>query len=165
LNFQAPVYFFSAAVYVAASVTEFNMTDWIFDDPNNTTSFAVYWAGDTGTLTISALGSTNLQTAGCTAASGGSVVVESEKSYTLTGIIAGSEVRAYVGTDPDTSVEVDGIESSGTSFQFSHSEGGNAGYIIIHSVGYEAMTIYLTYPSVDTILPITQRLDRTYKNL
>ena len=151
------------AIFVDSSVTEFDMTNWIFDDPNNTTSYALYWEGAAGTLTINALGTTNLVTAGCTSA-GGTVTVVAAKSYTLTGLIAGTEVRAYVGIDPDTSVEIDGIESSGTSFQFGHEEGGNAGYINIIKEEYEPITIWLTYPSVDTSIPIQQDIDRTYIN-
>ena len=73
------------AVYVAASVTQFDMDNWQFDDPNNTTDYAVYWAGTSGTLTIYAINGTNLVTAGCTAASGGTVsVVAGSRTITLT---------------------------------------------------------------------------------
>lgn len=63
------------AVYVAAGVTEFDMDNWTFDDPNNTTDYALYWAGAAGTLTVNALNGTNLVTAGCEAAVGGTVSV------------------------------------------------------------------------------------------
>jgi len=63
------------AVYVAASVTEFDMDNWYFDDPNNTDHWAVYWLGDTGTLTINAVNGTNLVSAGCRAELGGTVLV------------------------------------------------------------------------------------------
>lgn len=72
------------AVFVDASVTSFTMDNWQFDDPNNTTSYALYWAGTSGTLTISTSGGTNLVTAGCTAASGGTVSVISGVDLTLT---------------------------------------------------------------------------------
>jgi len=65
------------AVYVASGVTEFDMNNWTFDDPNNTTNYALYWAGSTGTLTVNALNGTNLASAGCEAAAGGSVSVVS----------------------------------------------------------------------------------------
>lgn len=63
------------AVYVAASVTTFDMDNWVFDDPNNTSNVAVHWLGTSGTLTINALNGTNLVTAGCTAETGGTVEV------------------------------------------------------------------------------------------
>jgi len=63
------------AVYVAAGVTTFDMDNWIFDDPNNTSNVAVHWLGTSGTLTINALNGTNLVTAGCTAETGGTVEV------------------------------------------------------------------------------------------
>jgi len=71
------------AVFVDASVTEFDMDNWVFDDPDNTTSYALYWAGTSGTLTINALNGTNLGTAGCVAASGGAVVVINAVSLTI----------------------------------------------------------------------------------
>ena len=151
------------AIYVDASVTEFDMTDWYFDDPNNTIDYALYWAGGAGTLTINALGSTNLVDAGCTSA-GGTVEVIGLKSLNLTGLIAGTEVRCYTGIDPDTSVEIGGIESSGTSYNLSHQSGGVAGYIIFHKENYESITLYLDYPSTDGEIPIQQRFDRNYEN-
>lgn len=83
---------------------------------------------------------------------------------TVTGLKAGSEVRAYVGTDPATSVEIDGAETSGTSFTFSHSSGGEAGYIQIHHVDYESITLPYTYEANDVSIPIQQRRDRQYAN-
>jgi len=71
------------AVYVAASVTEFDMDNWQFDDPNNTTSYAIYWASGSGTLTINALNGTNLVSAGCTSA-GGTVTVVNAVTLQLT---------------------------------------------------------------------------------
>lgn len=85
-------------------------------------------------------------------------------TLTLTGLQAGSEVRAYVGTDPATATEIDGVESSGTSFTFSHEEGGNDGYIVVHALGYESMVIDLTYSSSDQSIPVSQRTDRWYSN-
>ena len=93
------------AVYVAASVTEFDMDNWQFDDPNNTTSYAVYWAGTGGTLTINALNGTNLVTAGCTSA-GGTVTVVNSVTLTVTvkradtkALISNAEVAIYKASD------------------------------------------------------------------
>lgn len=85
-------------------------------------------------------------------------------SLTLTGLVAGSEVRAYLGTDPSTNQEIAGIESSGTSFSFNHSYGGQNGYIIIFAVGYQPIKLDLTYSSENQSIPIQQVIDRVYKN-
>jgi hypothetical protein len=77
---------------------------------------------------------------------------------------SGSEVRAYVGTDPATSTEIAGVESSGTSFNFSQSVGGQAGYIVIHALGFNSIYLPITYSGADQTIPIQQVLDRTYAN-
>jgi hypothetical protein len=87
-------------------------------------------------------------------------------ALTLTGLIAGSEVRAFQGTDPSTAVEIGGIESSGTSFvlDYAAAVGGTSGYIVVFALGYQAITIPLTYPSSDSSIPIQQVIDRVYAN-
>lgn len=83
----------------------------------------------------------------------------------LTGLIVGSEVRAYVGTDPATSVEIDGVETTvGTTFSFSQSEAGNNGYIVIFKTDYEDVFLPITYSASNQSIPVQQRFDRTYKN-
>lgn len=90
------------AIYVAAAVTEFDMDNWVFSDPNNTTDYALYWAGTSGTLTVNALNGTNLVTAGCTAASGGTVTVQNANTLT---IIVRSEATGVLLTDARVHVE------------------------------------------------------------
>jgi len=87
-------------------------------------------------------------------------------ALTLTGLVAGSEVRAYQGTDPSTAVLLGGVETSGTSFVLDYEEavGGTAGYIVVFALGYQAITIPLTYPSLDSSIPIQQVIDRVYDN-
>jgi hypothetical protein len=85
-------------------------------------------------------------------------------TFTVNGLISGSEVRAYVGTNPATATEIGGTESSGTSFAFTHSQGGQAGYIIVHKEDYEAVYVPLTYASADESLLVQQRFDRNYGN-
>lgn len=81
------------------------------------------------------------------------------------GLQPGSEVRAYVGTDPSTAVEIGGIESvSGTTWSFSHSSAGQTGYIHIVNLGYEDVWIPRTYASSDSTLLIQQVVDRNYSN-
>jgi hypothetical protein len=84
--------------------------------------------------------------------------------FTMTDLKAGSEVRAYVGTDPLTCTEIAGIESSGTSFTFDHNVGGQAGYIRIISLGYIDIYLPITYQSANQSIPIQQQLDRQYSN-
>lgn len=85
-------------------------------------------------------------------------------SVTLTGLIAGSEIRAYLGTDPATATDIDGVETSGTSFTFTQSVAGQDGYIVIFALGYLEQIIHLTYSDLDVTIPITQQTDRQYNN-
>lgn len=82
-------------------------------------------------------------------------------TWTLTGLKEGSEVRAYLGTDPATSVEVAGIENSGTSFAFTHSVTGD-GYIQIIAMGWNPLQLPVTFTAVDKEIPIQQVIDRNY---
>lgn len=98
------------------------------------------------------------------AAQGSNLYPLSTNTLELTGLQTGSEVRFYTGTDPATAVEIGGVESSGTTFSFSHSSGGVSGYYIIHALNYVPYRQLLTYPSVDVSYPIQQVLDRSYSN-
>lgn len=80
------------AIHVPAAVTSFTMDNWVFDDPNNTTNFALYWAGTGGTLTISSTNGTNLALAGTTSA-GGTIAISQDVSVNITDVIIGSAVR------------------------------------------------------------------------
>ncbi len=111
-----------------------------------------------GLVTINASGTTN-----CTTYTG-NTTINNTKELTFTDLIAGTEVRAYTGVDPDTSVEIGGTESSSTEYLLSHEAGGIAGYVIFHKEDYESITLYLTYPSTDGEIPIQQRYDRNYEN-
>lgn len=119
----------------------------------------------TGTCTINPSGASNINQANVIATGGGTIVVNTPQvNVTLTGLKAGSEVRAYVGTDPNTSTSVGGTETSGTSFTFSHAQAGNDGYIVVHALGYNSIYLPYTYTAVDANIPIQQVLDRTYAN-
>jgi hypothetical protein len=83
---------------------------------------------------------------------------------TITNLVSGSEVRAYVGTDPNTSVEIDGIESSATSFEFTHTNTGQTGYIVVFALGYSPLLIDITYSGSSVSIPVQQLLDRQYNN-
>ena len=85
-------------------------------------------------------------------------------TLTLTGLVAGTEVHAYLGTDPSTATELASTESSTTSFAFSHSAGGSAGYITLIKPGQKFLNIPLTYSSADVSFPVFQTADRDYSN-
>lgn len=86
-------------------------------------------------------------------------------TLTFTGLVAGSEVRCYTGSDPATAVEIGGTESSGTSFSFTHSAGGTPGFIRIFALGYQPVNYDpYTYSSSDTTLLVQQVVDRNYVN-
>lgn len=120
----------------------------------------VHVTATSGTVTINVVGGTtpSVRTAGAT------VIVNASASVTLTNLKAGSEVRAYVGTDPATATELDGVESSGTSFTFSQSVAGQAGYIVIFATGYKDIFLSLTYSGSNQEIPIQQIVDRVYSN-
>ena len=98
--------------------------------------------------------------------SGPNITVDATASYTLefTGLQTGSEVRCYTGTDPATAVEIGGVESSGTSFSFSHTSGGVAGVVSIVSLGYVNITIPITYANANQSIPVSQQIDRQFDN-
>ena len=157
------------AVFVAASVTEFDMDNWQFDDPNNTTSYAVYWAGTAGTLTINALSGTNLVTAGCTSA-GGTVTVVSSFSHTVTGLELNTEVT-YVTAG--TSTELYHVENATTSdgdgkYQVTYTHGGGATVdILIHHVDYKpdiSNLLGITLPSANATAKVQMFSDENYYN-
>jgi hypothetical protein len=83
---------------------------------------------------------------------------------TLTGLKSGSEVRFYLGDNPSTTVELDGIESSGTSFTLEHSLSSGSGYIQIFALGYQPIKLDITYAPSDTSIQIQQVVDRVYVN-
>jgi hypothetical protein len=85
-------------------------------------------------------------------------------TLTLTGLVAGTEIHAYLGTDPATATELAGTESSGTSFDFTHSSGGSAGYITLIKTGLKFLSIPLTYQAADASIPVFQSTDLAYAN-
>jgi hypothetical protein len=87
-----------------------------------------------------------------------------DNSLTLTGLVSGSEVRAYVGTDPATATVLDSTESSGTSFAISHGYTSTAGYVVIRKADYKFVKIDITYTAGDSSIPIQQQPDRVYTN-
>jgi hypothetical protein len=158
-----------------------------FDLTNN--SFTGY-SGTTGTNTVPNSGSTNAaiyNNSGRTVTlnvSGGlppsvrngansSTIIVTSAQVTITGIQPGSEIRAYVGTDPQTSVEVAGIESTvdvdpedatKTIFSFNQGVGGQSGYITIIIFGYNPVYLPIVYSTSNVEIPIQQTVDRVASN-
>lgn len=100
------------------------------------------------------------------------VQAQADNLYTLdtaklsfTGLITGSEVRCYVGSDPATSVEIGGTEATGGStFSFDQSVAGQEGYIVILAMGYQPIYLPYTYKSTDDNILIQPVIDRNYSN-
>ena len=151
------------AVYVPASVTSFTMSNWQFDDPDNTTDYALYWAGTSGTLTISKTNGTNLVTAGCTSASGGTVSVVSSVSINvnvknqsganLTGALV------YIDEDLGSAGNITNTttDTSGNITQASYNGAATTATVRVRKYGYKAFvgTISLTANSSTNIIAIT----------
>lgn len=86
-------------------------------------------------------------------------------NLSFTGLIPGSEVRCYTGTDPATATEIAGVENTaGTSFSFTHSNGGQVGSIVILAMGYQPIYIPYTYKSTNDSILIQPVIDRNYNN-
>lgn len=83
---------------------------------------------------------------------------------TFTGLVSGSEVRVYAGTDPATSIELAGIESSSSTFSMTHNNAGQEGYVVIFATGLQTVRIPLTFSSAPASIPIQQAVDRVFEN-
>jgi hypothetical protein len=126
-----------------------------------TTNAAIYNnSGGAITLNISGGGDVPTYRNGTSA----STTIIAAANVTLTGLLAGTEVRAYVGTDPATSTLIGGVESSTTSFTFSQSVAGQTGYLQIFHVDRQPIYQPITYSGLDTTIPIQQTIDRQYAN-
>jgi hypothetical protein len=124
-----------------------------------TTNAAIYNnSGGAVTLNISGGGDVPTYLNG----SGAATTIVAAANVILTGLKADSEVRAYLGTTPQTATELASVESSSTSFTFSQSVGGQAGYIQIFHVEYQPIFLELIYSGADQPIPIQQVIDRQY---
>ena len=126
-------------------------------------SNGAFFLNDSGgavTINVSGGGSTPSVKNG----TGASTTIVAGAQVTLTGLQPGSEVRAYVGTDPASATEIAGVESSGTSFGFAQAVAGQAGYLVVHALGYLPIRLELVYAASDQTLPVQQQVDRQYQN-
>ena len=89
--------------------------------------------------------------------------VQASANVIISGLVADSEVRAYTGTNPATAVEIAGTESStGTSFTFTQSSAGVAGYIQIFHIEYQPIFRTITYSGSNETITVQQIKDRQY---
>lgn len=129
---------------------------------NTGTTNAAIYNNSGGTVTLNIVGGGGTPT--YRNAAGSTTNVVASYSITLTGLKTGSEVRAYLGTDPATSTEIAGTESSGSTFVFSHSVPGQTGYIQIINFDYQPFRLDIVYSSTDREIPISQVVDRVASN-
>lgn len=89
----------------------------------------------------------------------------STANLSFTGLVPGSEVRVYKGTDPATALEIGGIESTaGSTFSLSQSYAGESGVIVIFAMGYQPIYLNYTFSDTDENILIQQVVDRNYTN-
>jgi len=86
-----------------------------------------------------------------------------QRTLTLTGLVAGSEVRVLVEGE---ATELGGIEESDTSWGYEYTYAADTVVdIVIHSLGYEYYRINsYTLLDADASIPVQQRIDRNYVN-
>lgn len=88
---------------------------------------------------------------------------EAEPTLTLTGLVAGTEVRVY---NADTMVELGGVESSSTTFSMNYEYRGvdiNS-VIVIHALNYVPQRLTTILSDTDINIPVVQVVDRVYSN-
>lgn len=91
----------------------------------------------------------------------GTVTIQASATLTLTGIIAGSEVRIY---QAGTQNELFGIEEKSTDPAFSYTS-PQAVDIVVHNIYYNYWRMNnFMLPAYDSSLPISQVPDRNYNN-
>lgn len=92
---------------------------------------------------------------------GSSTTINNNVTGTFTPLIAGTEVRVYTA---GTSTELDGVESSGTSFGASIAGSTSVDYVIHHNE-YEYIRVEgFTWPTSNQGIGVAQRPDRNYLN-
>lgn len=94
---------------------------------------------------------------------GAAILAPEQFSLTLTGLQTGSEIRIYRTSD---NVELDGIESSGTSFGYLYTYTGDISvYIVVFHLSYKDIRLIgLTLSNSNQAIPIQQQTDRVYTN-
>ena len=88
-------------------------------------------------------------------------IITGSVTVTLTGLVAGSEVRVYDSGDDSV---IDGTESSGTSFAFSDTAANTVYIRIFHPQYLPADITGFVIPASNTSIPVQQIFDRNYNN-
>mgnify|MGYP003631227900 CR=1 FL=1 len=100
-----------------------------------------------------------------TANDGGTYIPPVQYTYTITNLIAGSEVKAFP-TDPTLNPResIFGTDSSGTSFSYNYTYSGDIGFnLIIFSTSHKERRLNNeTLSNANQSQPATQQLDRNY---
>jgi hypothetical protein len=98
-----------------------------------------------------------------TADDGTQFIPPAQYAFSLTGLVAGSEVRIYNSSTGD---EINGTESSGTSFTHTYTYTGDINiYAVIFHLDWKDIRLTgLTLSNSDQSIPIQQQTDRVYSN-
>lgn len=127
-------------------------------------TFDIKWSPTTAkTLTLNVTGAADAATITSTL---GSASISNPNLVILTGLVPGTEIRAYVGTDPVTSTQIASIDDGvllTSTWSFTQSFNGQQGYIQIFNVNYQPIWLDITYSSSDVSIPVQQVLDRNYQ--
>lgn len=146
----------TAAAIEHDTAGEYDYTGLIF----SSNTYDVNFSAASGDLIINNLGTSNASSYTITGG-GSSVEFVTQRTLTLDGLASGSEVRIM-----DMSKnELDGVESSGTSFEYNYnySPGTYIYYRVLHMNYVDIWQRYLLTDSNQTI-PISQQWDRNYYN-
>lgn len=91
----------------------------------------------------------------------GTVTINNPTTFTVSGLVTDSEVRVFRTADR---VELAGVESSTTSFEYAYNYGGDVNvYLVVHKETYEYIKITgIILGSNDQTITVQQRFDRNY---
>jgi len=121
-----------------------------------------YASGTANDMTINASDGSDPTTWEATEGTTGDVVINNTVTYTLTGLVAGTEVRIFRTSD---GVELNGVESSGTTFDHVYNFVGNTAVrIIVQQVGYRWQQLNDTMTAVSRTRPVLMEEDFNYAN-
>ena len=135
---------------------DLTLTDFVFND---LTTITVEYRGE-APLSITNLGTSNLTSDRLFTPNGATVTILNPAQLTLSGLVAGTEVRVF---EAGTINEVAGVEASGTSETF-QLLGIPLVDIAIAKVDYVFQRLEGVDTSASVSLPIQQRFDRNYNN-
>jgi hypothetical protein len=141
------------------TVTFSDLTSVGFNASHGQNDSFFYVARTVGTVTINVTGTGNFKykSAGATV-----IMNVNPRSYTLTNLVVGSEVRMFRVSD---GVELDGIESCSATFVYNYDYVSDVPiFVIIQKTNYEWLRINDTLKNSDKSQKVIQRFDRNYEN-